>query len=156
MQVNKIILHCSASDLVRHDNINSIRELHTFPKDWYTHWGNYYTSGKEFSDIGYHWIIVKSGKIKKGRPETLMGAHTKGHNSDSIGICLTGEYLFSDYQMTALENLVEILTDKYNIPANKVYPHWYFNPHKTCPNFTLKGERYVRFKKQRNEGKQVL
>ena len=37
-------------------------------------------------DIGYHFVIGLDGEIEEGRPIEQSGAHTKGHNFDSIGI----------------------------------------------------------------------
>jgi len=46
---------------------------------------------KGWKDIGYHFVIEGDGSILLGRPLNKMGAHAKGANRDSIGICLTGD-----------------------------------------------------------------
>lgn len=43
-----------------------------------------------FRDVGYHYIIRLNGKIEHGRPLDEWGAHAKGYNSNSIGICYIG------------------------------------------------------------------
>jgi len=43
-----------------------------------------------WSDIGYHYVIRRDGRIELGRPIEQVGAHVKGHNSDSIGVCMVG------------------------------------------------------------------
>lgn len=43
-----------------------------------------------FSSIGYHYVIRRDGTIERGRPESQVGAHVKGHNANSIGICCIG------------------------------------------------------------------
>ena len=40
--------------------------------------------------IGYHYGIRWNGTIEKGRTDTMQGAHTRGLNSRSLGICLSG------------------------------------------------------------------
>lgn len=40
--------------------------------------------------IGYHYLIDLDGKIENGRPSTMTGAHCKGWNDRSIGICYVG------------------------------------------------------------------
>ncbi len=45
-----------------------------------------------WSGIGYHFFISKGGTIYRGRPEWAVGAHASGRNSDSIGICVEGNY----------------------------------------------------------------
>jgi hypothetical protein len=45
-----------------------------------------------WSGVGYHYYVRKDGTIYRGRPEHLEGAHTKGFNHDSLGICLEGNF----------------------------------------------------------------
>lgn len=40
--------------------------------------------------IGYHWVVRRMGLVEAGRPEALAGAHVRGHNTGTIGICLVG------------------------------------------------------------------
>jgi len=41
-------------------------------------------------DVGYHFFIQRDGTIERGRDIEAPGAHVKGHNSESIGICYAG------------------------------------------------------------------
>lgn len=43
-----------------------------------------------FDSIGYHYIIYLDGSIRFGRPVEQAGAHCKGHNANSIGVCYVG------------------------------------------------------------------
>ena len=44
-----------------------------------------------FSDVGYHFIILRNGCLQVCRPISITGAHTlKGHNPHSIGIAFVG------------------------------------------------------------------
>lgn len=43
-----------------------------------------------FSDIGYHFVVRLDGTIEAGRPLELPGAHCRGHNLRSIGVCYVG------------------------------------------------------------------
>lgn len=40
--------------------------------------------------IGYHYVIKRDGTVEEGRPIERWGAHCRGHNSYSIGICYAG------------------------------------------------------------------
>ena len=40
--------------------------------------------------IGYHYVIRRDGSIEVGRPADMIGAHTSGQNSYSLGICYEG------------------------------------------------------------------
>jgi len=75
--IDLIVVHCSATKPGQHVNAAVIRGWHTSnPRNW--------------SDIGYHSVILPSGTLESGRPLTRAGAHVKGHNSNSIGICMVG------------------------------------------------------------------
>ena len=43
-----------------------------------------------FREIGYHWLILRDGTLVEGRAEGTLGAHVRGHNSGTIGICWAG------------------------------------------------------------------
>ena len=46
---------------------------------------------KGWDAIGYHYLIDGEAKAHVGRPIVYQGAHAKGANRDSIGICVTGD-----------------------------------------------------------------
>ena len=74
--LNRIILHCSATREGKDFSVDTIRGWHV--------------NGRGWSDIGYHWVIRLDGSIEVGRPLEKSGAHTKGHNKDSVGVCYIG------------------------------------------------------------------
>jgi len=74
--LNRIILHCSATREGKDFSADTIRDWHV--------------NGRGWSDIGYHWVIRLDGSIEVGRPLEKSGAHTKGHNKDSVGVCYIG------------------------------------------------------------------
>jgi N-acetyl-anhydromuramyl-L-alanine amidase AmpD len=40
--------------------------------------------------VGYHLFIKRNGDVQIGRLFHIRGAHSKGHNKYSIGICYAG------------------------------------------------------------------
>lgn len=75
-----------------------------------------------WSGFGYHFLITKDGKIYKGRPENTIGAHAKGYNNISLGICMQGNYdveKLSEIQFEAFIGLCQYLCDKYSIRTIK-------------------------------------
>lgn len=42
--------------------------------------------------VGYHYYITRDGMVQLGRPFLTIGAHAKGHNKNTIGICLEGDF----------------------------------------------------------------
>ncbi len=73
--------------------------------------------GRGWSGIGYHFVIRQNGDIEEGRPLEMIGAHAGSPgNTDSIGICLTGNFMGNqpyNHQMVALVNLVKYLRELY-------------------------------------------
>lgn len=47
---------------------------------------------REFADIGYHFVVVPSGRIYLGRPLWALGAHVAGHNSGTVGVAVAGDF----------------------------------------------------------------
>ena len=121
-EINRIIVHCSATkgDV----SAATIRKWH---------------KAKGWRDIGYHYVIRTDGSIETGRPIKEAGAHTRGHNKDSIGICLAGGFGGTDYytneQWESLLVLIEGLRSTYG--ATGIYGHNDFTDTKTCPNFDV-------------------
>jgi N-acetyl-anhydromuramyl-L-alanine amidase AmpD len=64
--------------------------------------------------IGYHFVVLGDGTIAMGRMLSEIGAHAKGHNLKSIGICVVGdntqkEHWWTDEQIVCLRALVQVL-----------------------------------------------
>ena len=90
--------------------------------------------GFGWDGAGYHAIITRDGVCHAGRPEYWQGAHVKGRNHDSLGVCLIGRHDFTIKQFAALEALLLDWSGRY--PKAKVVGHRDIQEtHKTCPNF---------------------
>jgi N-acetyl-anhydromuramyl-L-alanine amidase AmpD len=136
-KIEKLIVHCSASDNPEQDSPKAIWHLHTAPKTEKIKWGEYNTTGNGWSDIGYHIIITTDGDVHNGRPIGKVGAHCKGQNEDSVGICLTGINKFTSAQFESLIDLLKDLTEKYGLFNSQVFGHYEFDIKKTCPNLNM-------------------
>lgn len=130
-KINKIIIHCSATPENREVDIETIRGWHMNENGW--------------SDIGYHFVVELDGTIQEGRPIDIQGAHTRGHNKNSIGICYVGgldDHLNpkdtrNEAQKFSLEVLLFNLMDTFK--GCKLYGHNEFSS-KACPSFNVKKE----------------
>ena len=136
-RINEIFIHCSATkpqwmiNAATGRKINEIRRWHVEERGW--------------SDIGYHYLIDRNGKLAEGRPVKRAGAHVKGHNSNSIGICLIGghggaatdkfEDHYTEDQRKTLMSLLKDLTVNY--PNAKIRGHNEVAA-KACPSFNVK------------------
>lgn len=127
-KINKIIIHCSATPEGRAVTVQDIDK-------WHREQG--------YNGIGYHYIIGLNGEVWKGRDITLPGAHTKGYNSKSVGICYVGgcdksmksKDTRTPAQRIALLNLVKGLKGQF--PAATIHGHNEF-ANKACPSFDVK------------------
>ena len=123
-----LVVHCTDTDDKKNLKALDIHKMHI----------NFGWDG-----IGYHKIINRSGKIENGRPEFWMGAHVKGENNVSLGVCLVGKEKFTKNQFRSLEQVLRRWKVIY--PSAKIVGHCDFkHTNKTCPNFNVK--KWVRSK----------
>ena len=124
--INKLIVHCSAT----REGMNISRDT---IRDWHL--------ARGFNDIGYHFYIDLDGNIHKGRDIAKIGAHSKGQNRSSIGICYCGgvesdgktpKDTRNEAQKEAL--LCVLRTMKAMYPDAVIHSHRDF-ANKACPSF---------------------
>ena len=60
-----------------------------------------------WAGIGYHFFIRTDGTVEKGRDLEKRGAHVKGHNTGSIGICLNGLHT-GDFTQAQFDTLIKL------------------------------------------------
>ena len=87
-----------------------------------------------WGDIGYHWVIEKSGKIWEGLAEHEEGAHTIGMNDKSIGICVVGNFNLTvptPEQEESLKVVYKDIISRYPTLTGQIFPHRAFAD-RTC------------------------
>lgn len=138
-KIDKIIVHCTATDNRSNNRIKDLIEFHKgspLKKFW---WGGKWVPGRGFRNIGYHKYIDPQGVLHNGRDVETIGAHCEGENAHSIGVCLGGLNDFRPIQFQTLKAVIINLCATFTLnPLTDVYPHNYFNPNKSCPNFDLR------------------
>ena len=91
-------------------------------------------------DIGYHFIIDRTGAIWQGRDWNYQGAHSSGANPNNLGIMLLGNFEIqqpTSAQISSLTKLTASLCRKFGVPRSKIYGHNDLCNTK-CPGKTLK------------------
>lgn len=94
-----------------------------------------------FSGIGYHHVVRRSGATEAGRALNRQGAHCKGHNKGTWGVCLVGgksrggecEDNFTSQQFMSLLSILRVyrgINSKLEIVG-----HNHFAPDRGCPCF---------------------
>ena len=129
--INKIIIHCSATPEGKNFTVKQIDACHR---------------QRGFNGIGYHFVIYLDGSVHVGRPLAKAGAHCKGHNAHSIGVCYIGGVATdsktpkdtrTDAQKASLVKLITELRQQF--PNASVHGHREF-ANKACPCFDARKE----------------
>lgn len=53
---------------------------------------NFHLDDRGWWDIGYNFLIGEDGNVYEGRGWNYVGAHAPGYNTQSIGICILGDF----------------------------------------------------------------
>ena len=126
-KIDKIIIHCTATPEGRRVTVEDVTRWHR---------------DRGFQRIGYHYLISLEGTIWTGRPVEQIGAHTTGHNAESIGVCYVGgvdaNMKPKDTRTTAQkESLLRIIRElKQQFTEATIHGHREF-ANKACPCFDV-------------------
>lgn len=147
-KINLLVIHCSATRANRVFTEEDVDRAHR---------------ARGFKGAGYHFYIRKDGAIKSMRPLNEMGAHARGYNANSIGICYEGGLdtkgapadTRTPEQKHSMRALVLTLLKDY--PGSRVVGHRDLSPDlnhdgviernewtKVCPCFDVKHENWYR------------
>ena len=127
-----IVIHCSCTKPNQKWTVEDIDRCH---------------KAKNWTMIGYHWVIYKDGSIHQGRDEKYAGAHVKHYNDHAIGVCYIGgvdeKGRYADTrtpeQKASLWYLLKDLKESY--PNAKIVGHRDFpNVAKKCPCYDVQSE----------------
>jgi len=124
MKIKKVIIHVAATPVGMDIGAAEIRRWHVEGNGW--------------SDIGYHYVIRRSGLTETGRDEDTQGAHVYGHNRGTLGICLVGgtpDCNTTSAQWAALAILVVDILRRHGLTVDDVDGHRDYDPGKACPQF---------------------
>lgn len=124
-KINKIIIHCTDSPDSRDVGIEEISRWHKEMR---------FPISKSGFYCGYHYVVRRSGQIEMARSDDETGAHCKGHNKDSIGICWVGRHKPDSEQMKSLILITASVLMKHGLEPKNVFGHCELNPGKSCPN----------------------
>lgn len=118
-----IVIHCSATRCNKPYPVTTLIADHL----------------ERFGYTGYHYYITRSGHTYQTRHENLKGAHAKGYNAHSIGVCYEGGLDIrgqpadtrTEAQKASLRRLLTDLHRRY--PRALIVGHHDLNPEKDCP-----------------------
>ena len=160
--LNWIVVHHTAYDP---SGPNEVQDEHMLPRG--TGPGRH-PFGRNWLDVGYHFMIARNGTIYEGRRLCYVGAHAGGPvygrrdrrlpaDFGAIGIVLFGDFRFEQptaQQKRSLCKLLAYLSDRYTILPDHVVTHremWYLTKSKrplggpTTPATECPGENLRKF-----------
>ena len=130
--IDKLIIHCSATRECD-DSVNA-----SVIDRWH--------KARGWKGCGYHFIVLIDGTIETGRMIDKVGAHAKGMNKSSIGICYIGglerdaktpKDTRTPQQKESLLLLIKTLKKIY--PEATLHGHNEFS-NKACPSFDVQSQ----------------
>ena len=162
-EITHIIIHCAATPNGRPHDIKDIDKWHeergfgraaTFyqerKQELKQPWNVYLInqelmekkSGFNPKHCGYHYLIRLDGVVELGRHIGENGAHARGWNHRSVGICMVGTNQFTREQWTVLPIVIRTLKKMalsrgWGPNGVQVIGHRQINPGKTCPGFDV-------------------
>ncbi|MDJ1139653.1 N-acetylmuramoyl-L-alanine amidase [Marinicella marina] len=127
--VDYLVVHCAATPPDMDIGAAEIDEWHR-AKSWLA--------------IGYHYVIRRDGTLETGRAANTVGAHVRGFNNVSQGICMVGgvdekgkaKNNFTKAQKTTLKTLLTALNHQH--PEARIVGHRDLDDSKECPCFDVK------------------
>ena len=127
-----VVLHCSATPEGRWHDADDLRDWHV--------------NGNGWSDIGYHFVLLLDGTIEEGRPLRRQGAHVKGHNKNTVGVCYIGgvdehgnpKDTMTPEQEMAFEQVVYCLREEYGDEIDIMGHRDYEGVSKACPSLDVR------------------
>ena len=124
-----IVIHCSGTRCDRDFPVEALRRCHV--------------RERRFADIGYHYYITRDGVIHLCRPVDHIGAHARGWNDHSIGVCYEGGldergHPSDTRTMAQKVSLIALLRRlRLDYPGARILGHRELSPRirKACPCF---------------------
>ena len=135
-QIKWLVLHTSASPYGDTNVIDVWHREMGFERCGYHHvicncYPSYESWTRKQPELAY------DGLVQEGRSEQFQGAHVKGHNCETIGVCMIGENgQFSSRQLESAARLCYKIMDRYSSIAG-VMGHYEFPTSKTCPDLDM-------------------
>lgn len=109
----------------------SYQDLHMDDRGWF--------------DIGYSFLVGEDGNAYEGRGWDYVGAHAPGYNTQSIGICVMGDFsdlLPNKAALEAVKNLIE-----YGVSIGKISKGYKLIGHRQVRNTVCPGETFFKYVK---------
>jgi hypothetical protein len=103
-----------------------------------------HVGNNRWADIGYHYVVDRSGRAWEARPITYQGAHVKDENAGNIGVLCLGNFQSqrpTQQQLNGLRVLLLTLSTRHRISSKNILTHQEWPSAATlCPGVNLQRE----------------
>lgn len=130
--ISRLTIHHEGSRVVRFtsrdataEHLDKVRKSHVNNNGW--------------SDIGYHYIVDRAGRVWEGRPARYQGAHVGRNNENNVGVMTLGNFddqSPTQQQLNALFDTVKRLKQQHNLRTDSIKSHQEIRP-TACPGRNL-------------------
>ncbi|XP_057699646.1 N-acetylmuramoyl-L-alanine amidase [Corythoichthys intestinalis] len=90
---------------------------------------------RNWSDIGYSFVVGSDGYVYEGRGWNLLGTHTRGHNSRGFGVSIIGNYTSALPSRHAMDLLRHRLT-RCAVDGGRLVANYTVHGHRQMVNYT--------------------
>ncbi|XP_076299672.1 peptidoglycan-recognition protein SC2-like [Lasioglossum baleicum] len=125
-----VIIHHSASDSCT-TRANCQAKVQSFQ--------NYHMDDKGWLDIGYQFVVGGDGNVYEGRGWGKHGAHSPLYNSNSIGICLIGNFVGQQPSAAAIDATKKLIA--YGVSIGKIKTNYTLLGHRQTASTTCPGDK---------------
>ena len=125
-KVKYIVVHCSATYPGQRCDAEIIDTWHR---------------QRGYAMIGYHYVVMPDGEVQHGRPLFYQGAHAKGYNHCSVGVCYVGglnadgETADTRTEEQKKAMMMLLMNLKKTFPQARIVGHRELDMGKACPCF---------------------
>ncbi len=114
--VTRITIHHTGEE-----HVDSVSELELLRRIEHFH-----QTSRNWSAIGYHYLVGRTGNVYEGRPVHYQGAHVKYQNEHNLGISVIGDFMHvmpAPAQLAALGHFLEDQRGRFHVGKHRVYGH---------------------------------
>lgn len=131
-ETNRIIFHHSLSDF---GNVEEISKWHALRKP-------------PIIPLGYHFVILKDGTIERGRELNQVGAHCRGRNRDSIGVCFIGDFRRYEPSREQIQAAYNLYSELHFIYQKRLLIEFHRDKENPCPGPMLNRDDFIEILKR--------
>ncbi|KAM9481613.1 peptidoglycan recognition protein 5 [Clarias gariepinus] len=132
-------LHKPADKLIIHHTAMWSCWSHTKSIAQLVHIQQIHIHERNFSDIGYNFLVDQTGVMYEGRGWGIIGAHAKLHNHNSVGVAFMGNFNDESPSLQALSAVRALI--QHGVAEGYLQPNFMVLGHRDVADTQCPGEK---------------